>query len=442
MNNKATLMHIFSAITLLGSSASWAQELSLSDAQKMARENNPSIRQMNSEVEISRAKVTKALAPQLPQVNATARHLLDQKFQVMEVSLGPTPIEFPVRQPLSQVTLGASLLVFDGFGTWNNYRSAKYERSAKELEFERAEFELNQKVRDQYFKTLGSQALVEVAKQSVSMLEAHLDDVKNMIKGGVATKLDLLKVEVQLEDAKTDLLAAEDNAVLSVAQLARVLGVNSITGPLQGKLPVLEPDMLKKLDLTKAERVDRRALLNKEESAMAKSSASLSAWSPKIYLFGQQEWYNFESSDIGGNSRFKDAYTVGVMLNWNLFDGGASTAERTIALEEIKKTREGLRALDQSIPVDIDFWKRKLTHGIAVYQSGLSGIKKSEETIRLAKSAVRAGTRTNTEVLDAEHDLNVAKAKVVHAQIDAVESVSNLELALGKSLDILPGKEK
>lgn len=133
MNNKATLMHIFSAITLLGSSASWAQELSLSDAQKMARENNPSIRQMNSEVEISRAKVTKALAPQLPQVNATARHLLDQKFQVMEVSLGPTPIEFPVRQPLSQVTLGASLLVFDGFGTWNNYRSAKYERSAKEL---------------------------------------------------------------------------------------------------------------------------------------------------------------------------------------------------------------------------------------------------------------------------------------------------------------------
>lgn len=436
MNTKVSFKKIFPIIALLYSSASWGQQLTLSEAQKTARENNPSIRQMNSDVEISRAKVTKALAPQLPQVNATARHLLDQKFQVMEVSLGPSPIEFPVRQPLSQVTLGASLLVFDGFGTWNNYRSAKYERSAKELELERAEFDLNQKVRVQYFKALGSQALVEVAKQSVAMLEAHLEDVKNMIKGGVATKLDLLKVEVQLQDAQTDLLAAEDNAVLSIAQLARVLGVDSIAGPLQGKLPTLEQEMLKKLDLAKADRVDQRALREREESAMAKSSASLSAWSPKIYLFGQQEWYNFESSDIGGNSRFKDAYTVGVMLNWNLFDGGASTAERKIALEELKKTQEGLRSLNQSIPVDIDFWKRKLAHGIAVYQSGLSGIKKSEETIRLAKSAVRAGTRTNTEVLDAEHDLNVAKAKVVHAQIDAVESISNLELALGKSLDL------
>lgn len=437
MKTRVSLKKIFPIIALLYSSASWAQQLTLSEAQKTARENNPSIRQMNSEVEITRAKVTKALAPQLPQVNATARHLLDQKFQVMEVSLGPSPIEFPVRQPLSQVTLGASLLVFDGFGTWNNYRSAKYERSAKELELERAEFDLDQKVRVQYFKALGSQALVEVAIQSLAMLEAHLEDVKNLIKGGVATKLDLLKVEVQLQDARTDLLAAEDNVVLSIAQLARVLGVDSITGPLQGKLPTLEQEMLNKLDLSKADRVDRRALLEREESAMAKSSASLSAWSPKIYLFGQKEWYNFESSDIGGNSKFKDAYTVGVMLNWNLFDGGASIAERKIALEELKKTQEGLRSLNQSIPVDIDFWKRKLTHVIAVYQSGLSGIKKSEEAIRLAKSAVRAGTRTNTEVLDAEHDLNVAKAKVVHAQIDAVESVSNLELALGKSLDIL-----
>ncbi len=436
MKTKAVFIQIFSITTLLFSTA-WAQELTLSDAQRMARENNPNIRQTKSEVEISRAKVTKALAPQFPQVSATARHLLKEKFQVMEVNLGPSPIEFPVRQPYTQVTVGATLLLFDGFGTWNNFKSAKYERSAKELELARAEFDLDQKVRVQYFKALGSHALVDVAKQSVAMLEAHLEDIKNLMRGGVATKLDLLKVEVQLQDAKTDLLAAEDGAILSVAQLARVLGVNSIAGPLQGTLPVLNQEMLKKLDLTDFDRMDRKALLEREESAMAKSRASLSAWSPKIYLFGQQEWYNYENSDIGGNSKFKGAYTFGVMLNWNLFDGGASTAERRIAGEELKKSQESLRALDQAIPVDVDFWKRKLTHGIAVYQSGLSGIKKSEETIRLAKSAVRAGTRTNTEVLDAEHDLNVARAKVVHAQIDAVESVSNLELALGKSLDII-----
>ena len=105
--------------------------LTLLEAQKTAQLNNSIIKQMNSEVEISRAKVSKALAPYFPQVNASARHLLDKKFEVMEINLGSSPAEFPVRQPLSQMTIGTSLLLFDSFGIWNNYKSAKHERIGK-----------------------------------------------------------------------------------------------------------------------------------------------------------------------------------------------------------------------------------------------------------------------------------------------------------------------
>ena len=85
--------------------------------------------------------------------------------------------------------------------------------------------------------------------------------------------------------------------------------------------------------------------------------------------------------------------------------------------------------------MEIDFWKRKLAHDIARYQAGRVSTEKSEEAVRLAKSAMRLGTRTSTDVLDAEQDLNYSRLKIVKAQVDAVVSLSNLELALGKRID-------
>ncbi|MGE4130408.1 MAG: TolC family protein [Bdellovibrionales bacterium] len=414
-----------------------AQSISLADAQKIALENSPRILEMAADVEISRAKVQKALAPQLPQVFLSGRHLLDEKFQVMEINLGPQPTEFPLQQPYSLITLGASLTIFDGFGTVNSYRAARFERSAKELEFDFARFEIEHKVRIQFFKALGAQALVVVSKQNVEALEAHLEDVKHLIRGGVATRLDLLKVEVQWEDAKNELLAAEDDAALSIAELSKLVGLNSLSGDLRGELPTLDPDLAKKIETPFPERLDRQALVSRESSALLKASAAKALWFPKIQVFGQQEWYNFSNPDLGADSKFRDAYSVGVGLSWSLFDGGASMADRRVAAEEITKSQQNLRALDQSIPLDVNFWRRKFVHVIAVYKSALNGIKKSEEALRLAKAAVRAGTRTTTDVLDAEHDLNIARAKVVHAQVDAVESVSKLEIAVGKDLNLI-----
>ncbi len=414
-----------------------AQVLTLSEVQKIAEEQSPRIRQLQSDVEIARQTTKKAIAPHLPQVTGTGRYLLDNKFKVEEISLGGgAPIKFPLVEPYTTLTIGASLLLFDGLGTWNSYQSAKIAHSANEFQLERARFQLEQDIRVRFFQTLGAQQLVEVAEQNVKALEAHLHDVENQVKGGMVTRLDVLRVEVQLEDARTDLLAAEDNSVLAQAKLAQAMGVEKLSGPLKGALPDLSQNSLEKVDFAPSERADRKAQVLREESAMRAAQASKGVWFPKVSIFGQDDWYNFDNRSLGTDSKFKDAYTIGLLMTWNLFDGGASIAAQQIATEQIKKSQEELRALDQSIPVDVDFWKRKLAHGIAVYKAGINGVKKSQESVRLAKNAVRAGTRTNTEVLDAERDLNLSKAKVVKSQVEAVESVSNLELALGRRLSI------
>jgi outer membrane protein TolC len=55
--------------------------------------------------------------------------------------------------------------------------------------------------------------------------------------------------------------------------------------------------------------------------------------------------------------------------------------------------------------------------------------------VRLATLGLKAGTRTHTEVLDAELELFRARAGVIKAQADAMEAFINLELSLGEPLE-------
>lgn len=414
------------------------QALTLSEAQRISEQNNSKIRLLKSDIEIAGQNANKAIAPQLPQITAAARHLLDNKFKFQEISLGGSPVGFSLKEPYTNFALGASLLIFDGLSTWNGYQSAKLAHSASELTFKRAQFQLQQDVRIKFHQALGAEKLLEVANQNVKALEAHVRDVRNLIKGGVATRFDLLKAEVQLADAGTDYLAAEDDLVLTRSKLAQAMGVDKVSISLAGILPDPSTISLEKLDISSSGvRDDREAQILLEQSANRASRAALGSWFPKVSLFAQEDWYSFENRGFGSDSKLRDSYTLGVLMSWSLFDGGSSIATRRIVAEQHKKSQEELRALNQAIPTDIDFWKRKLVHTIAVYRAGIAGVERSEESVRLAKNAAQAGTRTSTEVLDAERDLYVSRAKIVRAQVEAIEAIANLELALGKSLPLL-----
>jgi len=99
---------------------------------------------------------------------------------------------------------------------------------------------------------------------------------------------------------------------------------------------------------------------------------------------------------------------------------------------------EGARAATQSMllkaPREAQQWRRRLATQSELYKARLRTVEKGEESVRLATLGVKAGTRTHTEVLDAELELFRARAGLVKAQVDAVEALTNLELSLGKPL--------
>ncbi len=315
----------------------------------------------------------------------------------------------------------------------NNLRAGNAAESAAINERDWVKFQTERSVALQFYRALATVTLKDVALQNVKMLEDHLKDVKLFRKAGIATKYDQLLVEVKVSAAESELMNAEDNIEIAKRELAEILGHDSEDREITGKLPVLDLNLVTKIDEGKiSKRQDITALEYKSQSMGFKESAASRYFVPKLALFGQYQFYNNLTTNLTND--YRNAYQVGLSLNWNLFDGMSSVARSKQTVQQTYQTERTLRQAKIKATKDLDLWRRKFVYFCNVYKSRLADVEKATESVRPAREAIKVGTKTNTDLLDAESELFHAKAGVVNSQIGSIESLINLELALGEKL--------
>lgn len=441
MKKTQQIKNIIRSLTLAGVLAgTWlpvqAGALTFDEALRTAQAQSHDLKVMRMEAESAGWERSGARAEFLPRLELSGRHLFDEQFEEIEVPFGGQTVIMPAIQPYSILGVTARWNIFNGFRDWNDFQAARAEDQAAGARLAHAEEQLRTGIRTLFYRALGSQILVDVADQNIKSLESHNENVQVRIRNGVSTRYDSLRVEVQLEDARTEKVAAENSVVIARARLFEALGVPDDHKPLEGQLPedFVNIDSAK-LVLQANSRADRSVLVAEEESAGLRASAARAHWLPSVDLFGNYEWYNNINHSVGeSDRRFKNAYAVGVSLSWNLFDGGSEYAEQRKSALNHGIAGEKLAKFDQGMEVNWEEAKNRFQYDVVNYKAKLSSIRKAEEAVRLAKGGLSAGTLTNTDILDAVVDLNRARAAAIKSQIDAIEDLGRLELAAGHSL--------
>lgn len=414
-----------------------AEGLTLDGAINEALSNSPVIQRAKSKAEEGSWGRVESLSGFLPSVTLDANHLLQKKYMLLDVTLpgSASSISIPQVIPGSILTLNAQLPVFDGLRNVNRYRAAKSMETAAHDEAEWTKFQTELAVKVLFYKALGSLALRDVAQQNVTALEDHLKDVNALQKAGVSTKYEVLRVDVQASEARSELLNAKDNVEIARAQLIEALGKSSDDRELIGTLPEPQESKIVNLDAKDLSgRKDIKALEAVSNGSRFQDIAASRFWMPRLGLFAQYQYYNNRSDGLSKWDDYRNAYLVGMNLSWNLFDGMSSIARNQQAIEKRIQTESTLRLAQLHSSQEFDLWRRKYLYQCAVYRSRLGDVTKAEESMRLAKSGRSAGTRTNTDLLDAEAEVFRAKAGLVNSQIGALEALTNLQLALGRNI--------
>lgn len=421
------LLSVFSALP------AFAATLTLGEALEEALANSPRLQRSESQREEAHWKKTEAYSGFLPSVSVSGNRLLQKKYTLTDITFGGANVSIPQILPTTIWSLNGQLPLFDGFASTNRYRAASVFAEAADRELDWAHFQLERDITNLYFRALGAKMLQLVAEQNVRTLDDHLKDVRLFRKAGVSTNYDVLRVEVQVSEARSELLNATDNVALAKDALGQALGKATEEREISGELPVLNAGLVSSISLPAADdRPDIAALENRRRGQDLSDSAAGLYLVPKIALFGQYQYYNNLNDRLW--SSYRDAYQVGLSLNWNIFDGLTSFARSKQAVEQTVQAEKTLTMARLQTRQDFDLWKRKFLYFCSVYEARVDDVQKSTESVRLAREGRRVGARTNTDLLDAEAELHRAQAGAVNAQLGAIEALLHLESTVGKPI--------
>jgi outer membrane protein TolC len=225
---------------------------------------------------------------------------------------------------------------------------------------------------------------------------AHKRRAETALKNGLVTRSDVLLAEVRVGEITTQRIAATAEATLARQMLALVLGTPTDTAfALPTTIPVAAADAA--LGESAGTRADVAMVAAQAEAAAANADRRTRALLPRINGFGRYEWHDRSALFSG-----KPMWTVGVMVSWSPFSGGAELAARQEALANADAARAGREATEAMAALELasaESAVRVATEALTIAQRGAV---QAAEAHRIVERKYEGGLATVAELLEAQ----------------------------------------
>jgi outer membrane protein TolC len=426
-----------SALTLLSAVLGAVPALSLDAALQEGLREAPALRAADAQQDAARAQEAQSLAGLLPSVRLEANHAMDLQYQEVPVALGALNINFPVTYPHTDFSVEADEMLFDGFASLSKFQAQSSLSQASRLEVERKAFEVAREIELDYDRVLAAQQFSAVAKENLDTVATDLARAQARLDSGVSTPYDLLRVQALESEARAEVQRRDDDVVIARQNLARAMGLASDDRPVEGVLPAPSKQAVVQALAQPApeQRADLQAAQLKAAAAGQEAAAALGSLLPSLVLSARWEEYdNTDQNYPGQGDDYHDAYDVGLVLRWDILDGGRSLGRAREAAALKAQAQAALQEKLLDLPADFNLWRRRYLYSASDVAAKQADQDHAQESLRIAQAGYQSGTKTVNDTLDAEADLFRARSGVVEASLAAQEALIQLELTLGKEI--------
>ena len=236
MSTKKYQIILLILLSLGGTKISAAQDslrLSLSDALKMARENNLNLRNSQLDLKMAQKKIWETTAIGLPHLDGTAKYTFSPTVPTLPASSfgGPANstdvIELGVKQNIVY-DLTASQLIFNGAYLIGLKASRVYFDLSKES-LEKAELEINEAVTNTYNMILVGQESRKILKSNLENVNKTFAEIGEMYKTGFVEKTDVDQLELTANTIANAILQVDNNLDVANRLLKIHLGLVETT---------------------------------------------------------------------------------------------------------------------------------------------------------------------------------------------------------------------
>lgn len=325
--------------------------------------------------------------------------------------------------------LTASLPIFTGGKLSGTIKQAKANYQYNEVGVQRTYNEMRSTVTNGYFNMLQADNMQKLSAESVTRLEDHLKNVQAQYDVGVVAKVDVLRSQVELANAKQTLIQAENSYQVAEANMNKIVGLPMDTNLKLDNLLVYNA-YNKNMDECLAYAAEHRPELMQAKYGVDAAKGALmvarSGHMPQVAASASQAWSDTNwPGDENGN------WGVGVNVTLNVFDTGVTLSKIHGAEADLKKAQETYRDTVDSVNLDV----RSNYLGLREAEKRISttklAVEQADEDYRIAQLRYMSGVGTNTDVLDAQVALTQAKTNYTQALYDYNTSKTALETSIG-----------
>ncbi len=286
-----------------------------------------------------------------------------------------------------------------------------------------------------YWTVVSLRQKQKLANSYLELIKKLDDDVAKMIKEGVATRADGLKVNVKVNEAEMQVTQVEDGLSLAKMLLCQLCGISTdsnITLADENSEEINLSSDIAVGDTASAisDRPEMRLLQNTVDLSKQTTKLVRAAYLPQVMLTGGYLMTNPNVYD-GYTNKFAGVWNIGVMVRipvWNWLDGvykvRASKAATTIAKLEMDDTRE-------KIGLQVSQSRFKLNEAYKKLSMAKKNVEKAEENMRCANIGFKEGVLQTTDVMEAQTAWMQAQSQKIDAEVDVKISQVNLKKALG-----------
>ncbi len=433
---------LIALITVAEARSQQVIDLSLENALQIGYEKSKGLHASMMKVQYADAKsgeINTLLLPTLKFGGAYTRLSDIPPFEVTIPLPPPAPSHFVLAPTVVNnynLRLTLQQPLFTGGQIQGAVNAADYSAQASQKDFEKDKSDLVFNIKQAYWNLSKALALEKVVDENVDEIGAHVKDAQSWQAQGLITANDVLKVQVQLSEAKLRQIDAR-NAV----QLARIALNNIIGIPLgtQVRLTTTLDHQLKVFgslsDLVQQaldHRSDLSAMDYRVKAGESGVTQANSNWFPQVYLTGDY-YYNRPNQRYQPTiDAFKDSWDFGVAMSFDIWNWGSAIHKADEAKAQLAQAQDARAQMKDVITLDVTnnyLNLQRTTERISVAQEG---VKQAEENYRITDNKFKQGLSVNTDLLDAEVALLQAKTEYTQALTDFEIAEASLERAIGE----------
>lgn len=442
-----------------------AQAFSLDSCRNMALSNNKAMQIAKERIKAAEYQKKEAFSAYLPGFDFTGTYMYNQKElsllsgdqMLPTMSFNPatgtygynvvtqpdgTPLTTPDGQPVpSQVALipksaltydihnvfaGAVTLtqpLFMGGKIIAMNKMADYARELSGKMYDNAAKEVIYTVDAAYWQVVSLGEKKKLADSYIALLDTLHRNVKAMIAEGVATKADLLNVDVKLNQANIDLTKVENGLSLSRMALAQICGM-----PLDSNMQLADEFTETKdfktivadgydINDVYENRPDLQSLQLAVKLYEQKQNVARAEMLPNIALMGA---YSFSNPNVfnGFDKSFKGMFSVGATVSIPLWHWGGRYSKLRAAKSETLIKQLELDEAKEKVELQVSQAVFKTKESLKTLQMTENNLAKADENLRQAQLGYREGMNSIDNVMEAQTAWLKANSEHIDAGID------------------------